>query len=74
MFERGARLLVPGIAVTAANIDIVLSQLIDQVERAGQLRRERHAFDHIRIFEQRRETFRSRVLNEFRTLRAGFCF
>ena len=53
MLKRGARVVFPCVAVTAAGRDVAFTQFIDQGECAGKFRSKRHSFDHAAVIEQR---------------------
>src|SRR5260370_31576501 len=52
MFERGARVFVPRIAMSAAYPNSVRVKIFDRLERARQFGGDRNALDHIRVLEQ----------------------
>src|SRR5438105_818816 len=71
VFERRVRVFVPGIAMSSAYADSMCAKTFDRLECSRQFRRNRDAFDHIRVLEQPSHTIQGRVLNEFRALRAA---
>ena len=73
-FERGACVFVKRIAMSSAYADVVGVEIFDRLQRARQFGRDRNALNHICMVEQLLHNSRRRVLNEFRTLRAAFCF
>ena len=56
--ERGARVFVPSIAMSAAHADSMLAEIFDRLECSRQFRRDRDAFDHIGVLEQSLHTSR----------------
>ena len=53
VLEARARIVFPRIAVTAADGNVLLAQLIDERDRVRQFRSERHSLNHIALLEQR---------------------
>src|SRR6476646_734586 len=54
----------PGITMSAAHADPMSMEDFDRFKSSRQLRRDRHTFQHVHVFDQLPHSSRRRVLNE----------
>src|SRR5689334_7968206 len=74
MLEGLVRLFFPRIAVSATDLNGKFAQLIDERNRAGQFRSQRHSLNDVVVFEQRSVSFARWHSNQSGALGSNFRF